>query len=537
MGLDEAYFAGPKDPGLVELSVGDFLRRAAADSGDKTALVEGSVERNSRRRWTYSELLSDAETCAHALLGSYKPGDRIAIWAPNIAEYQILQYGVALAGMTLVTVNPTFRLDEARYVLERSHAVACFTVERFRGRALLETAHEIGRSVPSLQDVVDFRSWEDLLTSGSYGGELPDVDPWSAAQILYTSGTTGLPKGAMLPHVGMTNNVPHGALRIAAGAEDASVWLGVLPMFHLAGCVVAALGSVALRGTLLTVLNFDPELALQLIEEEHVTTTNLVSTMMLAMLQHPSFATRDLRSLHSVYLAGGPVPPALVRRLEWELGIVPIVGYGLTEAAIVTTTSCDDDPEDRAMTCGRALPGVEVRVVDRESGRVRRWGEVGEIQTRGSHTMLGYLDDPAATSATFTPDGWMRTGDLCTIDERGYVRVVGRAKEMIIRGGENIYPREIEDELLRHDAIAEVAVIGLPDEYYGEVVAAFVRVREGYAVTAAELRAELRTKLTGHKVPTRWFFVSSYPLTPSGKIKKNELLGLWEQGGYAEATA
>lgn len=522
---------------MQEVSVGDFLRSAVQSAPDAVALIEGAPDPAARRRWTYEKLFSEAETCARALLSRYEPGDKVAIWAPNVPEYQVLQYGVALAGMTLVTINPTFRVPEAQYVIDSSGAACCFTVEEFRGRSPLQSALEVQRAAAGLRDVFTFSHWGEFLTDGQNLLPLPRVDPRSPAQVLYTSGTTGLPKGAMLPHVGMTNNIPVAARRIAAGNQAPSVWMVVLPMFHLAGCVVAALGSVAMRGAVLSVLNFEPELALRLIEQERVTTTNLVSTMMLAMLQHPSFPERDVSSLHSVYLGGGPIPPALVRRLERDLGIIPIIGYGMTEAAVVTTTTADDTPEDRESTCGSAVPGAEVRIVHPETGQVLGCGQVGEVQTRGDHTMIGYLGNPAATAAAFTDDRWMRTGDLCVLDERGYLKVVGRAKEMIIRGGENIYPREIEDELVRHEALAEAAVIGLPDDYYGEVVAAFVRLRDGYQVSATELRASLKERLTGHKVPTRWYFVDEYPKTPSGKIQKGELRKLWEQDLYTEADA
>ena len=530
-----AYAAGPPDPHAPGVSVGAALRAAAGDSAQRPALVEGTPEGDRRRRWTYAELLADACACAQALLRRFEPGDRIAIWAPNIAEYQLLQYGCALAGMTIVTVNPTFRPDEARYVLETSGSVACFTVEEFRGRSPLEVARGLGSKVATLQEVIAFDDWQSFVASDGPPVELPEVDPRSPAQILYTSGTTGSPKGAMLSHAGMTTNVPNAAHRIAAGNDDRVVWLATLPMFHLAGCVMAALGSVALRGTLLSVRDFDPALALRLIEEERVTTTNLVPTMMLALLQHPAFASADLSSLTSVMLGGGTVPPALARRLDEELGIVTINGYGMTEAASITMTTRHDGPDERATTCGRPVPGVEVRIVDPQSGELLGFGDVGEAQTRGSHTMLGY-DDPQATAEVFTADGWMRTGDLCSLDSRGYLRVEGRAKDMIIRGGENISPREIENELLREDAVADAAVIGLPDDYYGEVVAAFVKLRPGSGATAADLAGALRARITGAKVPTRWFLVEEYPKTASGKIQKAELRSRWEQGVYTEAT-
>ena len=373
------------------------------------------------------------------------------------------------------------------------------------------------------------------MSQGSAATPLPAVDPASVAQILFTSGTTGPPKGAMLSHGGLTTNVAHAARRLSGPGVAEPVWLAAVPMFHLAGCAVAALGSLALRGTLLSMRSFEPGLALRLIREERVTTTNLVPTMMLAMLAHGTFSPADLRSLRSVMLGGGPVPPSLARRLETELGITAIAAYGMTEAACICWSSHEDDPDLRVVTCGRALPGVEVRIADARTGEPCPPGTVGEAQTRGAHVMLGYLDDPEATAAVLSSDGWLRTGDLCSLDEAGYLRIEGRAKELIIRGGENVYPREVEDELLREEGVAEAAVIGLPDERYGEVVAAFVLLRAGRSDTPSALRATLSERLTGAKVPTRWFVVDDLPRTASGKVRKVELKALWARGAYPES--
>jgi len=515
------------------LAVGDLLREAATDRPDAIALVEGGPERELRRRWTYGELLAGAEACARALLERYGPGDRIAVWAPNMPEYQLAQYGIALAGMTLVTLNPAFRREEARYVLEQSGSVACLAARDFRGRPLADTARELVDAIPSLRAVHELNRLSELTAGAVAGTALPDVDPGMAAQILYTSGTTGAPKGAMLPHLGMTNNIPLAIRRIASGVEDNAVFMASLPMFHLAGCVVAAIGSIALRGSLLTVNGFDSAFVLRLIEEERITTMNLVPTMMIAILADPSLRERDLSSLGSIMLGGAIVAPELARRVESELGVPVIVGYGMTEAACVTMTSHLDDASDRYDTCGLPFPGVAVRVVDPATGAVCAPGVAGEAQTSGFHTMSGYNANPEATAAAFTDDGWYRTGDLCTIDPRGYLRVVGRSTEMIIRGGENIYPREVEDELLHHAAVAEAAVIGLPDDYYGEIPAAFVRLRPGLHAGAEELRAFLYERVTGVKVPARWYFVDDFPRTPSGKVRKFVLREQWDQGVYA----
>jgi acyl-CoA synthetase (AMP-forming)/AMP-acid ligase II len=299
---------------------------------------------------------------------------------------------------------------------------------------------------------------------------------------------------------------------------------------------VATVGTLSLGGNLVVVRSFEAGPVLRLIAAERVSTTNLVPTLMWALLRHPDFGSTDVGSLHSVMLGGATIPPHLVRRVR-ELGVVPIVGYGLTEAACVSMTDAGDPVEDIVETCGRPLPGVEVRVRDPRTGRPCAPGERGELHTRGRHVLLEYFRDPDATAAAIDADGWFRTGDLGTVDERGVVRIGGRSKDMIIRGGENVYPREIEDRLIAEEGVHDAAVVGLPDDYYGEIVAAFVQRAPGSpgsAVTADGLRDTLRAELSGYKVPSRWFFVDRYPVTPSGKIQKFELRAAWERGEYAE---
>ncbi|MBO9577908.1 MAG: acyl--CoA ligase [Microbacteriaceae bacterium] len=512
-------------------TIGELLRRVAGEVPDRVALVEGVAE-SDRRRWTYAELLRDAEAAARAMLRRFAPGDRVAIWAPNIPEYQIAQYGAALAGLVVVTVNPAFRRAEARYAFEHAEVSGCFTVGEFRSHPLLAEARALSDEVAGLHTVVDLEHWEDFLADGDPAAGLPVVDPAAPAQILYTSGTTGLPKGALLAHAALTDNVTEGVANIAGESADRTVWLAVLPMFHLASCAVAAVGTVSLRGALVTMRGFDAALAVRLIAEERVSTLNIVPTLMWAMLRDPAWEGSDTSSLHSIMLGGAPIPPELARQVR-DQGIVPIVGYGLTEAPMVSATSAGDDDHDLINTIGRPLPGVEMRVADPVTGRVLAIGGIGEIETRGRHTFAGYWRDAGATAAAFREDGWLRTGDLGTMDERGVVSMAGRAKEMIIRGGENVYPREIEDHLVKLDGVLDAAVIGLPDDYYGEVVAAFVR-RADPARTAAALSAELRLEVTGYKVPSRWFFLEEFPLTPSGKIQKFALREGFETGRYAE---
>jgi fatty-acyl-CoA synthase len=507
------------------MTVGDLLRRAVEMAPDRYAIVEGSVDRETRRRWTYAELLREAEACARALLARYEPGSHIGIWAPNIPEWTVFQCGAALAGMVIVTINPTFREQEVRFSLEQSGAVACFAYPEFRGSPMLAIAERIHGDLPTLRDVFSFAEFDAFLASADESIELPAVDPLSAAQIQYTSGTTGTPKGAMIPHRGIVNDPRQSAVR--AGGQEGGVWLAVLPMFHVGGCVLAGMGVMSLAGTVVPLLNFDAGLALQLIEEERVTITNPVPTMVAAMMQHPTFATRDLSALKSLVSGGAPVPAEMVRSFEKALGVDFTIVFGQTETSgVITMTAADDTAEDKATTCGLPLPGVEIKIVDPESGETLPRGQRGELLTRGYHTMLGYL--------TLEPDGWLHTGDLASMDERGYIAVNGRIKDMIIRGGENLYPREIEDELYQHPALAGAVVIGVPDDYYGEIVAAFVKLKEGESATEQELVEFLRPKLSGYKIPARWYFVEEYPQTLSGKIQKFVLREQWEKGTFSD---
>jgi fatty-acyl-CoA synthase len=526
---DLAHAAGPAEPPVLDMTVGDLLRLAVAMAPDRTAVVDG-VAGPDRRRWTYTELLRDAEACARALLARYSPGDHVAIWAPNIPEFTVFQCGAALAGMVMVTINPTFRAAELAFSLRQSQAVACFAYPQFRGVAMLDIARDAAAGLPDLREVVSFDDWAAFLASGDPATPLPEVSPTSAAQIQYTSGTTGTPKGAMIPHRGLVNDPRQSAVR--AGGQEGCVWLAVLPMFHVGGCALAGMGCMSLAGTLV-VSNFEPDLALTLVEEERVTITNPVPTMVAAMMAHPTFATRDLTSLRSLISGGAPVPAEMVRRFENALGVDFTIVFGQTETSgVITMTTVDDTIDDKALTSGRPLPGVEIKIVDPDTGETLRHGELGELLTRGYHTMLGYHQNPEATAATLEPDGWLHTRDLCAMDERGYITVAGRTTDMIIRGGENVYPRQIEDELFRHEALAGAAVVGLPDDYYGEVVGAFVTLKDGYAVTSEELVEFLRPRLSGYKIPSTWVFVDAYPQTLSGKIQKFAIRDAWTKGEY-----
>jgi fatty-acyl-CoA synthase len=343
------------------------------------------------------------------------------------------------------------------------------------------------------------------------------VAPGQAAQIQYTSGTTGFPKGALLHHRGVVN----ASLFVAKGAGFApgGVWINAMPMFHIGGGTLTELGTIALRGTYVLMPAFDAELILELIETYRGTITLVVPTMLVAMLAHPDSATRDLSSLATLMSGAAVVPAALVRQAKETFGCQFSILFGQTELhGVICQTRLDDSPEDQSETIGRPLPQVEVRINDLLTGEVLPVGEQGEICARGYQTMLGYFEMPTETDSALEHDGWAHTGDLGSMDERGYLTITGRLKDMIIRGGENIYPREIEDILFSHPAVSEVTVVGLPDEKWGERVAAVVKLAA--PVTPDELRVYCRQHLAKYKTPSDWFFVDDYPMTASGKVQK-----------------
>ncbi|MGK3207264.1 AMP-binding protein [Amycolatopsis sp. MEPSY49] len=520
---DLAYAPAVDADAVRELTVGSLLRAAAEAGPDAPALVEGVPDPGARRRWTYSDLLSEAEKAARALLGRFRPGERVAVWAHNIPEWVLLEMAAALAGTTLVTVNPALREKELRHVLSQSQAAGIFLVADYRGNPMAETLDRVRPGLPHLRETVLFEDWPAFRESGSPTEVLPEVNPGDPAQIQYTSGTTGTPKGAVLHHRGITNNARLSYARTLE-MRPGEAFVNPMPLFHTAGCVLATLAPMASLGTQVLLPWFDPGLQLELIEAERGVVFGGVPTMLLALLGHPRFAGTDFSSVRYALAGGATVPPELVRRVEATLGVPMSIIYAQTEASPgITMTRLDDSPEDRAETLGKPLPGCEVEITDPVTGDVRAHGEIGEVCTRGYHVMTGYHGRPDQTAEVIDQAGWLHTGDLATMDDRGYLRIEGRVKEMIIRGGENIYPREIENVLLGHPAVHEVAVVGAPDPEWGEQVAAFVRLTPGETAGEAELFAHVRRHLAPHKTPRIWRFVTEFPLTGSGKIRKHVL--------------
>ncbi|HVT35670.1 MAG TPA: AMP-binding protein [Nevskiaceae bacterium] len=515
-----------------ESTIGSVLAAAAADVPDATALVSWLPQHDQRRAWTYAQLQRDAQRTARALLTRFAPGERIAVWAHNIPEWLLLEFGAALAGLVLVTVNPGYRPRELAYVLQQSRAAGLFHVREVRGNPMTQAVAQVRSQLPGLREVIAIEQFEEFLARAPAAGALPEVKPGDAAQIQYTSGTTGFPKGALLHHRGITNNARLVMQRFQCRPGD--VFAHAMPFFHTGGCVCAALGSIQARATHGFLPGFDAGHLLELVERERATHVFGVPTMLLAMMAHPGLATRNLSSLRASISGGASVPAELVREIEAKLGLKFSIIFGQTESSpVVTMTRLDDTPEDKAATIGQPLPQTEVKIVDPASGEILPVGQTGELCTRGYLVMHGYNDNPQATAAAIDADGWLHTGDLASMDARGYFRIRGRLKEMVIRGGENLFPVEIENVLHEHAEVGDVAVVGVPDERMGEELAAFVRRAAGSAVTEETLRTHVRTQLAAQKTPRYWIFVDEFPLTGSGKVQKFVLRERWERGEFA----
>jgi fatty-acyl-CoA synthase len=508
---------------LDHLTVGDLLRRVARQAPDRTALVDGQPEASARRRWSYAELLAIAEDVAAALLARFEPGERVAVWEANRPEWVMLQLGAALAGTVLVTVNPQYRSAELRYVLEQSGVAGLVHGTSHRGVSMTDVVRDLQPDLPALRETICFADWAGFAASGKPGTQLPELDPADPVMIIYTSGTTGFAKGALLHHLGVINAAGLSARR--AGFADGDAWINPIPLFHTGGGVLASIGSLAQRGTHVVVPRFEPGLVLDLIEAEHGSMVLTVPTILLAMLDQHAQAPRDVSSLRTVMSGGAKVPDTLVRRTTATFGCEFSILFGQAELhGVLTQTRTSDSTQDQAGTLGQPMPHVEVKIADLATGEPVAIGAEGEICARGYQNMVGYFDMPEATAATIDPDGWLHTGDAGTMDDRGYLRIAGRLKDIIIRGGENIHALEIEQLLAEHPGVLEVAVIGVPDPVWGEQVAALIRPADPGAPPAQdELAAFCRARAAQFKTPRLWFFVEEFPMTPSGKIRKFEL--------------
>ncbi|HEX5269471.1 MAG TPA: AMP-binding protein [Gemmataceae bacterium] len=535
-------------PWVDGLTFAEVLTRTAERHDDRDALVFPWL--NYRR--SYAEFRADIRQAARALMAlGVGRGDNVGIWATNWPQWVVLQFAAAHVGAVLVNVNPAYRAHELRYVLQQADITALFLTDRYKSSDYFElvtqVCPELGKcppgglgsaDCPRLRHVVSIReakrpgmlAWgeflarADAVTDADLDRRAAELGPHDVVNIQYTSGTTGFPKGAMLSHRNLLMNAYHVGRRMAFTERD-RLCIPV-PFYHCFGCVMGTL-MCAVYGAAMVVPaeSFDPLATLTAIQDERCTGLYGVPTMFIAELSHPRFAEFDLRGLRTGVMAGSPCPIEVMRAVGERMGARELtIGYGLTEASpIITQTATTDDLEHRVATVGRRLPGVEVRVVAPGSLEPMPPGQQGELIARGHGIMKGYYNKPAETAAAITPDGWLHSGDLAMETPDGYYRITGRIKDMIIRGGENVYPREIEEYLHTHPAILDVQVVGLPDERFGEEVCAWVRLRPGAALTDEQLKEFCRGRIAHYKVPRYVVFVDEYPTTVTGKVQKFRL--------------
>ncbi len=525
-----SYSSGPAERGLLGETLGANFERTVARHGDREALVDVATS----RRWTYNELDVEIDEVALGLMeAGIEPGDRVGIWALNCAEWVIVQYATAKIGAILVNVNPAYRAHELTFVIEQSGMRLLVSAVEYRSsnyKAMVERARA---ECPQLQDVIYIGedSWAELVRRGGAtdhhrlterAATLSFDDP---INIQYTSGTTGFPKGATLSHHNILNNGYFCTERIGFTEND-RLCIPV-PMYHCFGMVMGVIGSFSHGATvILPAPSFDPEATLRAVEAERATALYGVPTMFIAELGHPDFASFDLTSLRTGIMAGSPCPVEVMKRVVSEMHMAEVaIAYGMTETSPVSTmTSMDDDLDRRTSTVGTVMPHVEVKIVDPASGLELPRGEPGELCTRGYSVMLGYWQEPERTAEAIDGAGWMSTGDLAVMDEEGYLNISGRIKDMVIRGGENIYPREIEEFLYTHPDLADVQVIGVPDERYGEELMAWVVMKPDRApLTAEALREFCLGQLAHFKIPRYVHLVETFPMTISGKVRKVEM--------------
>jgi fatty-acyl-CoA synthase len=521
---------GPVDVPLLDETIGVNLARTIAAHGSNEALVA----RHQGIRWTYDEFGERVDRLASGLLGlGLQTGDRVGLWSPNYAEWTLLQFATASIGVVLVNINPSYRTHELEYALNQSGCRMLFAAPSFKTSDYMEMVDQVvgpGRNrVASLERAVFF--WEDdwdEIVAGSGGaseGELAarkaSLAPDDPINIQYTSGTTGFPKGATLTHRNILNN-GYFVTRLQ-GFTPADRLCIPVPFYHCFGMVMGNLGCTTQGATMVIPSDaFDPTHVLDTVQAERCTALYGVPTMFIAELGHPDFGSYDLSSLRTGVMAGSPCPVEVMKQCvdRMNMGDVTIC-YGMTETSPVSTQTLPDDSlHHRTATVGRAHPHVEIRVASPDTGETLERGETGEFCTRGYSVMQGYWNDAHRTADAIDADGWMHTGDLAVMADDGYVNIVGRIKDMVIRGGENVYPREIEEFLYTHPAVADVQVIGVPDERYGEELMAWVKLQPGASATDDEIREFCRGKIAHFKIPRYVKFVDEFPMTVTGKVQK-----------------
>jgi fatty-acyl-CoA synthase len=534
-------------PELKKTTLGKLLETTAANQPGKDAVVYP----DRGLRLTYQQF---DEQCRAAAKGFMRMGieknEHIAIWSTNRPEWLTCQFATGKMGAVLVTVNTNYRTTELEYLLKQSDTTTLILMDQYRDVSYIDTLYEIvpelkssapgklqSKALPMLKNVIVLGDrqypglflWKDVValaeevTDEALNNRMDALNYNEVINMQYTSGTTGFPKGVMLTHYNIINN----AANIAAcmNLTNSDRLCIPVPFFHCFGCVLGTLACVTVGAAMIPVQEFNPKQVLMAVEREKCTALHGVPTMFITELSDPDFNRYDLSSLRTGIMAGSPCPIEVMRAVVEKMGAKEItIAYGLTEASpVITQTRVNDDIELRVSTVGRALPDVEVKIVDPETKEEVARGVQGELCTRGYHVMKGYYKNPGATAMAIDEDGWLYSGDLAVMDENGYCRITGRLKDMIIRSGENIYPREIEEFLYGHPKILDVQVVGVPDEKYGEELIAFIRVKEGENATPEEIREYCVGKISRHKVPKYVTFCREYPMTASGKIQKYKL--------------
>jgi fatty-acyl-CoA synthase len=526
--MEPSYASGTSTTPLLGDTIGGNLDRTVARFGDREALV--SVHQG--LRYTYAEFAAEVERTGRAFIAAgIAPGDRVGIWSPNCAEWAFVQYATAKAGIILVNVNPAYRTSELEYALRQSGCRMLVAATEFKTSDYVGMVDEVRPALPDLERVVFLgRDWDEFLAAGDSVDPAELADRQAATQfddpinIQYTSGTTGFPKGATLSHHNILNN----GYFVGEGCRftEADRVCIPVPYYHCFGMVMGNLGATTHGACMvLPAPAFEPEATLRAVQDERCTTLYGVPTMFIAQLEHPRFADYDLTSLRTGIMAGSPCPVETMRRVIDRMHMEEVtICYGMTETSPVSTQSAVDDPlEKRVGTVGRVHPHVEVKIVSPETGRVVPRGEPGELCTRGYSVMLGYWNDPERTAEAIDRGRFMHTGDLAVMDDEGYVNIVGRSKDMVIRGGENVYPREVEEFLMGHPDVADVQVVGVPDPRYGEELMAWIVCRGGAELDVDAVAEFCRGKIAHYKVPRYVQCVSEFPMTVTGKVQKFKL--------------
>ena len=525
-----SYSHGASGSALLGETIGSNLRRIAAAHPRAEVLVDAPTG----RRWTYAAFDAETDTLARGLIAAgLRAGDRVGIWAPNCAEWVLLQYATAKAGVILVNINPAYRSHELRFALRQSGVRVLVSAQRFKTSDYRAMVGEVGPDLPDLEDVIYLGTpqWDALLLAGRSGAVAAGSDPLAAREaslsfddpinIQYTSGTTGFPKGATLSHHNILNN----AFFIGEGCRytPADRVCIPVPFYHCFGMVLGNLACTT-HGSAIVIPapGFDPAETLRTVQAERCTSLYGVPTMFIAELALAEFGSYDLSTLRTGIMAGSPCPVEVMKRVVSEMHMTEVtICYGMTETSPVSTqTTADDDMDRRVSTVGRVHPHVEIKIIDPETGRVLPRNTPGELCTRGYSVMLGYWDEPAKTAEAIDAARWMHTGDLAVMDEADYLNIVGRIKDMVIRGGENIYPREVEEFLYAHPAIEDVQVIGVPDLKYGEELCAWIRLRPGQKLDADQVREYCQGKIAHYKIPRYIRFTTDFPMTVTGKVQK-----------------